>query len=191
MSAHCSVGRPAALSLHEFPLTIFLLGLVSFAKVVTGVGEVTIREALGSFWTKDMHGRCVERGETLEVMTNAHLASLACEADATAARLGRVTLKELASAFELPVEVTSRVGLVSMFSPLRIGLFRHTVSASTPCEWEMFSLPLIQKFSGGTATSAYEGPIPFCLDLVTYGSRRGTHPIMGVNKLTTLTRKKS
>jgi len=78
------------------------------AKAVVGVGETTIREALRSFWTNGLYGRCVERGETLEVLTNAYLASLACEANASAARLGRVTLKELASAFELPVEVTSR-----------------------------------------------------------------------------------
>lgn len=117
MSAHCSVVHPTALSLDACLLTTFFLVLFSFAKAVTGVGEVTIREALGSFWTRGLHGRCVERGETLEVLTNAHLASLACEADATAARLGRVTLKELASTFELPVEVTWRIGFFSICSP--------------------------------------------------------------------------
>ena len=39
-------------------------------------------------------------------MTNAYLASLGGEADETAAKLGRVTLKDLASAFKLPIEVT-------------------------------------------------------------------------------------
>ena len=52
------------------------------------------------------HGRCIERDGSLEVLTNAHLASLACEADESAAKLGRVTLKDMASAFNLPIEVT-------------------------------------------------------------------------------------
>lgn len=43
-------------------------------------------------------------------MNNAYLASLASEADKTAAKLGRVTLKVLASSFKLPIEVIWLVG---------------------------------------------------------------------------------
>lgn len=68
-----------------------------------------IGAAIRTFWAENLHGRFVHCGETLEIMTNAYLASLALEADKIVTKLGWVTLQGLASTFKLPVEVTLRV----------------------------------------------------------------------------------
>eukprot|EP00752_Nemacystus_decipiens_P004452 g4065.t1 len=71
---------------------------------VIGLDDAKIGEIVRSFWTED-RGRFVEHDGSFEVLTNAYLASLASEADETAAKLGRVTAKDLAPTFKLPIEV--------------------------------------------------------------------------------------
>lgn len=76
-----------------------------WVQVATGVCQTTIRAAVRDFWTEQLHGRWFQCEEVLQVFTSACLASLALEAGAAAAERGRVTPKELASIFKLPVEV--------------------------------------------------------------------------------------
>ncbi|CAN0082411.1 unnamed protein product [Pylaiella littoralis] len=73
---------------------------------VVGVDDATIRATIRPYCAEHLHGRCVDCGETLEIVTNAYLASLAREADTVVAKLGWVTLQQLASTFKLPVEFT-------------------------------------------------------------------------------------
>lgn len=83
------------------------------SKAVIGLDDAKIGKLIKPMWTKD-RGRFVVNDGAFEVLTNAYLGSLACEADETAAKLGRVTLKRLASTFKLPIEVTRFGGLCTV-----------------------------------------------------------------------------
>eukprot|EP00903_Cladosiphon_okamuranus_P015336 g14166.t1 len=72
---------------------------------VVGLDHVKIGEIIRSFWTDD-RGLCIHHDGSFEVLTNAYLVSLACEAEEIAANSGRVTLRDLASGLKLPIEAT-------------------------------------------------------------------------------------
>lgn len=73
-----------------------------------GVDESVVKSALRQVYTQDSGARCVERGESYDFFTGAYLNALGHEAEETARKRGRITLKDLSSMFELPIHVSLR-----------------------------------------------------------------------------------
>lgn len=79
-------------------------------QAVVGVDEAVVRATLRHVCTQDAGTRCVERGESSEILTGAYMSALAHEAEETARKQGRITLTDLSSKFELPIHVSLRRG---------------------------------------------------------------------------------
>lgn len=108
-------------------------------QAIIGVDETSVETAIKQVFMKNADGRVVQRGEMVEVLTHTHLESLASCAGETLMERGRVTFRDLASTFKLPVDVSARaivsriisvgssevvwhLGSLSVLSPISISL---------------------------------------------------------------------
>lgn len=79
-----------------------------YLQAVIGVDEAVVKAAMRHVCAQDSGARCVERGEGSEILTGAYMHALAHEAEETARKRGRITLTDLSSKFELPIDVSLR-----------------------------------------------------------------------------------
>lgn len=77
-------------------------------QAVIGVDDAVVKAALRRVCSQDSGARCVERGESSEILTGVYMSALAAKAEETTRTRGRIALTDLSSKFELPIHVSLR-----------------------------------------------------------------------------------